>query len=56
MNYKEILRTIAEKEGVSPKQVEKEMITALKIVGIDTSVKEFIKTTSSGIINRLYIV
>ncbi len=56
MKYKEILRTIAEKEGISTKQVEKEMLIALKIAGINISAKEFIETTASKLKNRLYIV
>lgn len=55
MNYKKILRTIAEKEGVTLKEVEREMADALKNAGISCSVKTFLENTSKNIISRLYI-
>ena len=56
MKYKEILRRIAKKEGVSVKRVETEMRQALILAGISSSPKEFIENVSSDIKKRLYIV
>lgn len=35
MNYKKILKNIAEKEKISVKEVEKEMLAALRAAGYD---------------------
>ena len=56
MNYKKILKTIAEKENLSVKEVESEMETALKLTGINCSVQEFLENTTEALKNRLYIV
>ena len=56
MNYKKILRKIAEKEHISTKEVEREMAAALKAAGITCSVKSFLENTSKSIKKRLYIV
>ncbi len=56
MKYKKILRNIADKEGVTPKQVEAEMKQALKAAGIECEVEDFIKNIVTDVNNRLYIV
>lgn len=53
MDYRKILRQIAEKEHISVKEVEKEMADALKSAGIDCSVKEFIEATAKTVKSRL---
>jgi len=56
MKYKEFLHTIAKREGISSKQVEKEMRQALISAGLNCSPKDFIKNTAADVKKRLYIV
>ena len=56
MNYKKILKNIAEKEKISVKVVEKEMLAALRAAGMTCSVKEFLENAVNDINSRLYIV
>ena len=56
MNYKKILKKIAEKEGVSAKEVERDMKAALFAAGLNCSVEEFLKAGAKMVANRLYIV
>lgn len=56
MNYKRILKTIAEKENVSVKEVENEMAAALTSAGITCSVQEFLEKATDILKRRLYIV
>lgn len=56
MNYKKILKNIAEKEKISVKEVEKEMLVALRAAGMTCSVKVFLENTVKDINSRLYIV
>ena len=42
MQYADILRNLAEKEGVSEEYIEREMQKALIAAGISVSVEEFI--------------
>lgn len=53
MTYKKILKQISLQEGISVKEVEKEMKFALKQAGIDCSVKEFIYLTANNIKQRM---
>jgi len=46
MRYKEILKEIAKKEGVSEIEIEEQMKTAILMTGIKCSPKEFIKVFS----------
>lgn len=43
MNYNKILRTLAERENVSVKEIENEMRAAIHSAGLHCSIKEFIK-------------
>ena len=56
MKYKQILKALAQKENVSKKQIEREMIAAIKSAGLNCSPKEFIEEISSSLTKRLYIV
>ncbi len=45
MTYNEILKHLSDKENVSVKEIENEMVTALRSAGLDCSAKEFIEKT-----------
>ena len=47
MNYKKILKEIADREQISPKEVEEEMTKALRLAGLNCSVKAFLQTTTA---------
>lgn len=47
MEYKQMLKQLANKENVSEKEIEREMQAAIKCAGQDCSVKEFIEITSN---------
>lgn len=49
MKYKDILKTIAEKENKTCKEIEREMKRALKEAKINCSLKKFIKQTATSI-------
>ena len=53
MDYEKILKNIAEREGLSPRDVENQMALALKAAGISCSVKKFIKKVSNDVKSRL---
>lgn len=46
MNYKAILKYLAEKENVSVQEIENEMQYAVNFADLDCSAEEFIKTVS----------
>lgn len=56
MKYKKILKSLSKKEGVTVKQLEAEMKSALAAVGLSCSVKEFIESGTTLAKERLYIV
>ncbi len=43
MKERDIIKQIAQQEGVSPKQVKQEMLAALRSAGLACSVDEFIE-------------
>lgn len=47
MKYKQILKQLSIKENVSVKEIEKEMKAAIETAGLNCSVKEFLKTTTT---------
>ena len=49
MQYKKLLRTLAEKEGISEQQLETEMQAALEAAGVICSVEEFILSAVSQV-------
>lgn len=52
MKYKDILKEIAKKENISPKEVEREMQFALQQANLDCTPKEFIEKTSRMVIQK----
>lgn len=52
MNYKKILRKIAKKNGVSVRDVRRELNAALRTAGVNTSAKHFIEKTANEIKSR----
>lgn len=54
MKYKEILKQISKKEGISTREIEKEMKCALDIAGLNCSPKEFIRITSASLGKTIY--
>ncbi|MBR3869453.1 MAG: hypothetical protein IKM66_09080 [Clostridia bacterium] len=50
MNYKAILKYLAEKENVSVHEIEEEMQKAICCTGLNCSAEEFIKAVSEIII------
>lgn len=56
MKYKKILKSLSKKEGVTVKQLEAEMKSALAAAGLSCSVKEFIESGTTLAKERLYIV
>lgn len=46
MKYKDIIKRIAQQEQVTEKEVEEDMKAALRMAGLDCSVKEFIETAA----------
>ena len=49
MKYKEILKQLSIKENVPVAEIEKEMKNAIKLAGLNCSVKEFLQTTTAFI-------
>ncbi len=56
MNYKDILKRIARQEQISEKGVEDDMKAALRVAGLDCSVREFIENAALLCQKRRYIV
>ena len=56
MKYNEILKKIAKDNNSSKKAVEAEMERALRLAGVNCSVKEFIENAANNLQNRLYII
>ena len=56
MKYKKILKSLSKKEGVTVKQLEAEMKSALTAAGLSCSVKDFIINGTKLAKERLYIV
>ncbi len=54
MKYKEILKELSVKENTSPKNIEREMEFALKLAGLDCSVKKFLDSVIF-LLNKDYI-
>lgn len=55
MKYRKILKQIAHENNISKKEVEKEMKLALRLAGMECSVKQFVEDTKYAI-KGLYIV
>ena len=56
MNYRKIIRCVAEKENISKKEVEKEMKKALTAAGLQCTPQEFIQKITTTIKYRRYII
>lgn len=56
MKYKQILRQIAHKHGITATQAHNEMALALKIAGVNMSVGKFIEVSAEKVKKRRYIV
>lgn len=56
MKYKKILKELSTKNNIPVKQLEKEMQNAIKVAGLECTVKEFIEKGTKLIKQRLYIV
>ncbi len=56
MDYRAIIKQLADKENVSSKEIEKEMEAAIKLSGISCSSKELIEIITLTLLKRLYIV
>ncbi len=56
MNYKDILKQIARQEQISEKEVEEDMKAALRMAGLDCSVREFIENAARLCQKGRYIV
>ena len=46
MRYEDVLKVLAVKNGVTEKEIENEMQLALKLAGLECTVKEFINDVS----------
>ena len=46
MRYEDVLKVLAVKNGVTEKEIENEMQLALKLAGLECTVKEFIHDVS----------
>ena len=55
MRYEDVLKVLAVKNGVTEKEIENEMQLALKLAGLECTVKEFINDVSFFVNKRRYI-